>query len=87
MAAQPPAYGGEDELMEEFRVFGADGDGRITAQELHAIMEVIVGGDYSLDNCRCMIGGVDSDGDSFVGFKDFARMMMIAAATDTCALL
>ena len=27
MAAQPPAPGGEDDLMEAFRVFDADGDG------------------------------------------------------------
>jgi calcium-binding protein CML len=27
-----------------------------------------------------MIGGVDADGDGFVGFQDFARMMMTATA-------
>ncbi|OEL23070.1 hypothetical protein BAE44_0015912 [Dichanthelium oligosanthes] len=83
MAAQPPAPGGEDELMEAFRVFDANGDGRITAEELRAVMEAILGGDgegCSLDDCRRMIGGVDADGDGFVGFQDFARMMTTATA-------
>ena len=79
MAAQPPAPGGEDDLMEAFRVFDADGDGRITAEELRAVMEAILGAEgCSLDDCRRMIGGVDADGDGFVGFQDFARMMMNA---------
>ncbi|CAL4959464.1 unnamed protein product [Urochloa decumbens] len=83
MAAEPPAPGAEDELMEAFRVFDADGDGRITAEELRAVMEAILGGGAegcSLDDCRRMIGSVDADGDGFVGFQDFARMMMTAAA-------
>ncbi|CAL4945558.1 unnamed protein product [Urochloa decumbens] len=92
MAAEPPAPGAEDELMEAFRVFDADGDGRITAEELRAVMEAILGGGAegcSLDDCRRMIGGVDADGDGFVGFQDFARMMMTAttAAADARAFL
>ncbi|CAO1943024.1 unnamed protein product [Urochloa humidicola] len=84
MAAEAPAPGAEDELMEAFRVFDADGDGRITAEELRAVMEAILGGGAegcSLDDCRRMIGGVDADGDGFVGFQDFARMMMTATTT------
>ncbi|XP_062208079.1 probable calcium-binding protein CML35 [Phragmites australis] len=88
MAAQPPAPGGEDELMDAFRVFDADGDGRITAEELRAVMESILGEGEgcSLDDCRRMIGGVDADGDGFVGFQDFARMMM-NATTDARSFL
>ena len=79
MAAQPPAPGGEDDLMEAFRVFDADGDGRITAEELCAVMEAILGAEgCSLDDCRHMIGGVDADADGFFGVQDFARMMMNA---------
>ena len=79
MAAQPPAPGGEDNLMEAFRVFDGDGDGRITAEELRAVMEAILGAEgCSLDDCRRMIGGVDADSDGFFGFQDFARMMMNA---------
>ncbi|KAG8079081.1 hypothetical protein GUJ93_ZPchr0007g4497 [Zizania palustris] len=78
----------EDELMEAFKVFDADGDGRITAEELRGVMVAILGGDddgCSLDDCRRMIGGVDADGDGFVGFQDFARMMMTATATTAAA--
>ena len=83
--------GPEDELMEAFNVFDADGDGRITAEELRGVMVAILGGEAdgcSLDDCRRMIGGVDADGDGFVGFQDFARMMMVsttAAAATTSA--
>ncbi|GJM91900.1 hypothetical protein PR202_ga08320 [Eleusine coracana subsp. coracana] len=85
IAAEPPAPGAEDDLMEAFRVFDADGDGRITAEELRAVMEAVLGGDCTLDDCRRMIGGVDADGDGFVGFQDFARMMMNMNATTTAA--
>lgn len=81
IAAEPPAPGAEDDLMEAFRVFDADGDGRITAEELRAVMEAVLG-ECSLDDCRRMIGGVDADGHGFVGFQDFARMMMSMNGTD-----
>ena len=83
LAAQPPPADADGDLMEAFRVFDADGDGRITAEELLAVLEGILGGGpdaCSLDDCRRMIGGVDTDGDGFVGFQDFARMMMTATA-------
>lgn len=84
LAAQPPPAEADGDLMEAFRVFDADGDGRITAEELRAVLEGILGGGpdggCSLDDCRRMIGGVDADGDGFVGFQDFARMMMTATA-------
>jgi calcium-binding protein CML len=80
IAAAPPEE--EDDLAEAFRVFDADGDGRITAEELRAVMAAILGDAdaCSLDDCRRMIGGADADGDGVVGFQDFARMMTTAAA-------
>ncbi|KAL5227953.1 hypothetical protein ABZP36_016218 [Zizania latifolia] len=86
IAAEAEA-GEEEELMEAFKVFDADGDGRITAEELRGVMLAILGGGdgCSLDDCRRMIGGVDADGDGFVGFQDFARMMMTATATTAAA--
>jgi calcium-binding protein CML len=32
-----------------------------------------------------MSGGVDADGDGFVGFQDFARMMMMTTTATTAA--
>ena len=82
-AAQDASGGDQDELMEAFRVFDADGDGRIDAEELRGVMAAILADGCSLDDCRRMIGGVDADGDGFVGFHDFARMMtMTTTATD-----
>ncbi|CAD6226839.1 unnamed protein product [Miscanthus lutarioriparius] len=84
LAAQPPPADADGDLMDAFRVFDADGDGRITAEDHRAVLEGILGGGpdggCSLDDCRRMIGGVDADGDGFVGFQDFARMMMTATA-------
>lgn len=82
------AAGDQDELMEAFKVFDADGDGRIDAEELRGVMVAILGAGAdgcSLDDCRRMIGGVDADGDGFVGFQDFARMMMVSTTTAAAA--
>uniref|UniRef100_A0ACD5XE69 Uncharacterized protein n=1 Tax=Avena sativa TaxID=4498 RepID=A0ACD5XE69_AVESA len=87
-ATEDAAGGDQDELMEAFRVFDADGDGRIDAEELRGVMEAILGAGAdgcSLDDCRRMIGGVDGDGDGFVGFQDFARMMMTTTTSATTA--
>ncbi|XP_020113842.1 probable calcium-binding protein CML36 [Ananas comosus] len=54
----------------------------VAAMMEEAVREMLVGlGDdrCSLDDCRRMIGGVDTDGDGFVCFDDFVRMMTVAA--------
>jgi calcium-binding protein CML len=66
----------EGELKEAFAVFDADGDGRISAEELMAVLASLGDDDRcSVEDCRRMIGGVDADGDGFVCFDDFTRMM------------
>jgi calcium-binding protein CML len=66
----------EGELKETFAVFDADGDGRISAEELRAVFGWVGGAQGSVEDCRRMIRGVDTDGDGFVCFKEFTRMMM-----------
>jgi calcium-binding protein CML len=70
------AAGDEGDLMEAFAVFDADGDGRISAEELHAVLASLGDDCCSVDDCRRMIGGVDVDVDGFVCFDEFSRMMM-----------
>ncbi|RCV36410.1 hypothetical protein SETIT_7G316900v2 [Setaria italica] len=63
------------ELRETFAVFDADGDGRISAEELLAVLASLGDDRCSVEDCRRMIGGVDVDGDGFVCFNEFTRMM------------
>uniref|UniRef100_A0A0E0BNR3 EF-hand domain-containing protein n=1 Tax=Oryza glumipatula TaxID=40148 RepID=A0A0E0BNR3_9ORYZ len=70
----------EGEMKETFAVFDADGDGRISAEELRAVLASLGDELCSVDDCRRMIGGVDTDGDGFVCFDEFARMMMCGRA-------
>jgi calcium-binding protein CML len=69
----------EGELRDIFAVFDADGDGRISAEELRAVLAALGDDRCSVEDCRRMIGGVDTDGDGFVCFGEFARMMMMHA--------
>ncbi|CAM0950317.1 unnamed protein product [Alopecurus aequalis] len=66
----------EGELRDIFAVFDADGDGRISAEELRAVLSSLGDDRCSVEDCRRMIGGVDTDGDGFVCFDEFTRMMM-----------
>lgn len=68
---------GDDELQETFEYYDADGDGKISAEELLGVFTSIGEDGCTIDDCRRMIVGVDSDGDGFVCFQDFLRMMMI----------
>ncbi|WOK93552.1 putative calcium-binding protein CML18 [Canna indica] len=68
--------GGAEELREVFAVFDADGDGRITAEELRGVFAMLGDVGCTIEDCRRMIGGVDTNGDGFVCFEDFMRMMM-----------
>ncbi|KAK8959657.1 putative calcium-binding protein CML36 [Platanthera guangdongensis] len=64
-----------ENLREAFDVFDADGDGKISAEELLGMFTALGDGGCTISDCRRMIRGVDSDGDGFVCFGDFARMM------------
>lgn len=66
---------GEEELREVFNVFDADHDGKITAEELHEVLSALGDARCTLADCRRMIAGVDKNGDGFVCFEDFTRMM------------
>ncbi|XP_057468372.1 probable calcium-binding protein CML35 [Actinidia eriantha] len=73
-AFAPPSC--DQELREAFDFFDADHDGRITAEELKAVFSAIGDERCTLEECKRMIGGVGTNGDGFVCFEDFARMMV-----------
>ncbi|XP_051148342.1 probable calcium-binding protein CML36 [Andrographis paniculata] len=66
---------GDGELRETFDFFDSDRDGKITAEELFNVFRTIGDARCTLEDCRRMIGGVDRNGDGFVCFADFSRMM------------
>ncbi|KAL3751171.1 hypothetical protein ACJRO7_012052 [Eucalyptus globulus] len=70
-----------ENLRDAFSVYDIDGDGSITAEELHKVMRSL-GEENSLAECRKMIGGVDSDGDGMISFEEFKVMMMVGSRYD-----
>ncbi|KAL8495471.1 hypothetical protein ACS0TY_019567 [Phlomoides rotata] len=65
----------ESVIMEAFRVFDADNNGLISAEELQRVLGRLGCGNCSVKECRKMIKGVDRDGDGFVDFEEFKDMM------------
>ncbi|KAJ4970819.1 hypothetical protein NE237_003918 [Protea cynaroides] len=63
------------ELRDAFDFFDANRDGKISAEELLRGFLIIGDERCTLEDCRRMIDGVDSDGDGLVCFDDFSRMM------------
>ncbi|CAI5461963.1 unnamed protein product [Closterium sp. Yama58-4] len=62
-------------LKDVFQVFDVDHNGMISADELFRVMANVEGGGVTLDECKRMISSVDMDGDGFVDFPEFERMM------------
>ncbi|CAH2058540.1 unnamed protein product [Thlaspi arvense] len=70
---------GLGEMREVFEYFDADRDGRISAEELHRVFGAIGDERCTVEECRRMIATVDRNGDGFVCFDDFCRMMELQA--------
>lgn len=68
---------GEEELREAFGVFDRNQDGLISREELRHVM-VSLGEKMSEEEVDGMIFEADLDGDGFVDFREFVRMMMLA---------
>nr|GLL24548.1 probable calcium-binding protein CML36 [Ipomoea trifida] len=72
-AFAPPSC--DSELRDAFDFFDTDHDGKISAEELFNVFRTIGDSRCTLEECRRMIVGVDNNGDGFVCFEDFCRMM------------
>ncbi|ESQ52858.1 hypothetical protein EUTSA_v10017207mg [Eutrema salsugineum] len=68
-----------EEMREVFEFFDADRDGKISAEELYRVFGVIGDERCTIDECRRMIATVGRNGDGFVCFEDFSRMMELQA--------
>ncbi|KAK9091469.1 hypothetical protein Sjap_024646 [Stephania japonica] len=64
-----------EDLRNAFKVFDADKNGLISREELCNVMRS-VGDSCSIEDCKRMISGVDSDGDGQINFEEFKVMMM-----------
>lgn len=74
LGASAAAAADEGSLREAFKMYDADGNGKISAGELHKVLRGL-GEKCSMDDCRRMIRSVDADGDGYVNFAEFKKMM------------
>ncbi|KAK9085278.1 hypothetical protein Sjap_025689 [Stephania japonica] len=67
-----------EDLRNAFMVFDVDKNGVISVEELHRVLGKL-GERSSIDDCKRMIRGVDSDGDGQINFDEFLVMMKHSA--------
>ncbi|BBN11889.1 calcium-binding protein CML [Marchantia polymorpha subsp. ruderalis] len=64
-----------EELRAAFHVFDIDKNNQISADELHQVLKRLGEQSLTMEECCRMINSVDSDGDGFVNFEEFEKMM------------
>ncbi|XP_071709443.1 calmodulin-like protein 30 [Rutidosis leptorrhynchoides] len=62
------------DIKSAFKVFDLDGNGKITAEELVQVLRQL-GEKCSLESCRKMVKGADSDGDGMIDINEFMGLM------------
>jgi Ca2+-binding EF-hand superfamily protein len=64
----------EEEMLEAFQIFDADGNGNISADELRQIMANL-GEKLTDEEVEDMVKEADIDGDGQINYEEFVRMM------------
>jgi calcium-binding protein CML len=64
------------DIKAAFHVFDSDGNGFISADELHHVLSGLGEKNLTIDDCRSMINSVDRNGDGRVDFAEFQCMML-----------
>lgn len=75
MAKKMKENDSEDELIEAFKVFDRDGNGKISARELRYVM-LSSGEDLTEQDIQEMVLEADTDGDGYIDYEEFVRIMM-----------
>ena len=65
----------EEDLMEAFKVFDQDGDQLISMGELSNVIHIL-GGKLTHEEIEEMIKEADIDGDGYINYEEFVRMML-----------
>ncbi|KAK1410264.1 hypothetical protein QVD17_36799 [Tagetes erecta] len=65
---------GTGDIKSAFKVFDLDGNGKITAEELLQVLRQL-GERCSLEACRKMVRGADTDGDGMIDVDEFMGLM------------
>ena len=65
----------EEELIEAFKVFDRDGNGLISNVELQHVMASL-GENVTMDEVDEMIKEADLDGDEYINYEEFVKMIM-----------
>lgn len=74
MARQVKEQDVEAEILEAFKVFDADGDGKISQAELIRVLTTI-GEKLSEDEAKQMLQAADTDSDGQIDIEEFARVL------------
>ena len=62
------------EYAATFELVDADGDGRISAEELVSLMDRL-GGQVTRERAEALISAMDSDGDGLITLEEYTRFM------------
>lgn len=65
----------EDELIDAFRVFDADENGYITAQELKGVFDSLGGSILTPEELDELLAKADSDGDGKLNYEEFVKVI------------